>query len=267
MLQPSGWGSVALQALHLEEVQLDRRLAAKERYEDPHLAFIQVDLIHDADEVDEGPVDDAHALADDEADAHARLLRLHLAEDALDLRLFQRHRPHARADEAGHAGRVAHDEPGAARLRGVLLQQIHVNQDVAGEDLARDGAAHAAVHLDLVHRRHEDAMNEVAGVHRCDAVLEVGLDAVLVAGVGVDDVPGAALLEVIVLGERLLLALGQGRLQLGRLRAPARFAAGWVCFHYLYLRSRRSISQLKNTSMLPSRTPTLTATMMTTVVR
>src|SRR3990170_7988813 len=124
-----------LEPLHLEEVQLHRRLPAEEGDQHLHLALLQVQVVDDADEVLERAVDDAHALADAEADFDARLLDAHLAQDALHLFPLQRHRPVARADEAGDARRVPHHEPGAVRVRVILLELHHLHQDVAGEDL------------------------------------------------------------------------------------------------------------------------------------
>src|SRR4029453_9436993 len=116
-----------LEALHLEEVEPHRRLAAEEGHHHLDLALLQVDLVHQADKVHERTIDDADALTLDEADTDARLLRLHLTQDALDLAFVQRDGAHAGADEAGDAGRVAHDKPGAARFRVVLLQRAHVD--------------------------------------------------------------------------------------------------------------------------------------------
>ena len=47
----------------------------------------------------------------------------------------------------------------------------------------------ALADLDLVFHRHEDLEDLVVHAHRFDAMLEVRLDLVLVARVGVDDVP------------------------------------------------------------------------------
>ena len=55
-------------ARDLEEVELDRRLAAEERDEHADLALLGVDVVDDADEVGERAVDDLDALALGEAD-------------------------------------------------------------------------------------------------------------------------------------------------------------------------------------------------------
>jgi hypothetical protein len=103
-------------------------------------------------------------------------------EDAVDLRLGERHGLRARAYEAGHSGRVLHDRPR-------LIRHVHVHEHVAGK--------HTLLGLDLlpVLRLHDllgrdDDPAELRGlVHGHDAMLEIGLDLVLVPGVGVDDVP------------------------------------------------------------------------------
>ena len=77
----------------------------------------------------------------------------------------------------------------------------HLDQHVAGEDLLLDGGTLAAADLDLVLHRDQDLEDLVLHAHRLDAVLEVGLDLVLVAGVRVDHVPA-------LLGRSDLGALG-----------------------------------------------------------
>ena len=83
-------------------------------------------------------------------------------------------------------GRVAH---GAPRL----VVEVHPHQDVAGEDLALDLLALAVLDLDDLLGRHLDLEDVVLHVEGLDAALEVGLHLVLVAGVGVHDVPVAEL--------------------------------------------------------------------------
>ena len=184
----------------LQEVELDRRLAAEDADQHLDLVALGVDLVDRADELGERAVRDAHVLALCEGDPHLGRLDAHLAQDLLDLGLVEGHGlvAHAgdvaAADEAGHARRVAHDEPGV----GV---QDHLHQHVAGVDLLLDGHALAAADLDLVLFGHQDLEDLVVHAHRLDAVLEVGLDLLLVARVRVDDVP--------VLGRRLDLLVGR----------------------------------------------------------
>src|SRR6185369_7854750 len=134
------------------------------------------------------PVGDPDALALGEGDAVLRRLDAHVPQDLLDLGLGQRDglAAHTRdvrsADEASHARRVADDEPAV----GI---EDHLDQDVARVDLLLDRVALALADLDLVLHRDEDLEDLVLHAHRLDAVLEIGLDLVLVARVRVDHVP------------------------------------------------------------------------------
>src|SRR5947199_1758777 len=77
--------------LHLEQVQLDRRLAAEHVDQHFELALLGVDLVHLAVEVCERTVDDPHRLADLELDPDLRRLLLHLLLDRPDLLLLKGH--------------------------------------------------------------------------------------------------------------------------------------------------------------------------------
>src|SRR5690349_16787105 len=71
--------------LNLQQVELDRRLAAEHVDEHLELALLGVDLVDLAVEVGERPVDHPHGLADRELDADLRRLLLHLLLDCADL--------------------------------------------------------------------------------------------------------------------------------------------------------------------------------------
>src|SRR3954454_21418257 len=180
--------SLSLELFDLQEVELDRGLPAEDADEDLQLVALRVDLVDRADELGERPVGDADALALREGDPVLRRLDAHVPEDLLDLVLVERDRlaPDARdvgpADEARHARRVADDEPAV----GV---EDHLDEDVARVHLLLDGVPLALPDLDLVLHRNEHLEDLVLHAHRLDAVLEVRLDLVLVARVGVDDVP------------------------------------------------------------------------------
>src|SRR4051812_41410527 len=179
---------VGLQLFDLQEVELDRGLAAEDAHENLDLVALGVHLVDRADELGERPVGDAHALALRERDAELRRLDAHVPEDLLDLGLVERDRlaPDTRdvraADEARHARGVPDDEPAV----GV---EDHLDEHVPGIDLLLNRMALALADLDLVLHRHEDLEDPVVHAHGLDTVLEVGLDLVLVARVGVDDVP------------------------------------------------------------------------------
>src|SRR4029079_17622947 len=174
--------------LDLQEVELDRRLPAEDADEDLHLVALGVDLVDRADELGERPVGDPDALALRERDTELGRLDAHVPQDLLDLGLVERDglAPDARdvraADEARDARRVPDDEPAV----GV---EDHLHEDVARIDLLLDGVALARADLDLVLHRDEHLEDLVLHAHRLDAVLEVRLDLVLVARVGMDDIP------------------------------------------------------------------------------
>jgi hypothetical protein len=103
-------------------------------------------------------------------------------QDAVDLDLRQRHGLRARADEAGHAGCAFHDRP-------CLVAEIHVDEHVARKHALLDLHLLSVLRLDHLLGRHDDAPEAGLLVHRDDAVLEVGLDLVLVARIRVDHIP------------------------------------------------------------------------------
>src|SRR5215204_1683273 len=174
----SGW----LELLDLVERQLDRGLAAEDRDQDLELLLVGVDLGDRAGQLGEGALGDGDGLADLPLDLRLELLDRLGLEDLGHFLLGQRGRLGPGADEAGHTGRVADHVPG-------VVVQVHADEQVAGEDLARDDLLLAALDLHDVFHGDHDLEDPLLHVHRGDAALEVGLDLVLVAGVGVDDVP------------------------------------------------------------------------------
>src|SRR6185437_3902637 len=118
----------------------------------------------------------------------------------------KRRRPARQAHEPGYPGGVTHRGPG-------LVGEVHPDQDVAGEHLLLHLLPLAA--LDLGHLMHRDLDLEdvVLHVQGLGAALQVALDAVLVAGVGVHHVPVARQLPQ--LGGVDLDRIGLGLLGLG----------------------------------------------------
>src|ERR1700722_17672041 len=112
---------------HLAEIELDGRVAAENADHHLQLAAFQVDLFHLAGERGEGPFHDFDQVALVEVDLAGRPLlgALHLAQHAVELVGLQGRRRVARADEAGHLGRVADRVP-------ALVVQVHLDQYVAG---------------------------------------------------------------------------------------------------------------------------------------
>ncbi len=117
-------------------------------------------------------------------------LGLHALDDLGHFFRAQRRRLVAHPDEAGHAGRIAHDVPR-------VLGHDHLHQDVAGEDAPLDRAARAVAHLDLFFGRHDDVEDLVLHPHRVDALFEVVAHLVLVARVAVDHVPAPVVVRLL----------------------------------------------------------------------
>src|SRR5215218_4047088 len=187
--RPPAWGGMGvaapwngLELLDLVEGELDRRLTAEDRDQDLELLLVGVDLGDRAGQLGERAGGDGDGLADLPLDLRLELLDRLGFEDLGHFLLGQRGRLGPGADEAGHAGGVPDHVPG-------VVVQVHADQQVAGEDLARDDLLLAALDLHDVFHGDHDLEDPLLHVHRGDAALEVGLDLVLVAGVGVDDIP------------------------------------------------------------------------------
>src|SRR2546428_13055448 len=103
--------SLLHQLLDLQEVQLDRRLAAEDGHEDFDLVALGVHLVDHAVQVGERAVRHADRLPLGERDLVLGCVELDLAEARADLALGERSPLGAAADEARDAGGVAHDIP------------------------------------------------------------------------------------------------------------------------------------------------------------
>ena len=124
-------------------------------------------------------------------------------------------------------GRVADDVPG-------VVVEVAAHEQVAGEHLLLDDDLLAVLELDDVLHRDDDLVDALLHVHRGDAGLEVLLDLLLVARLGVDHEPaaravvgaldgrGRGLLEQVVLVERLGVGDARRSRSVGRRRASAR---------------------------------------------
>src|SRR5512132_245712 len=182
------WGGMwwllldGLELLDLVEGELDRGLAAEDRDQHLELLLVGIDLGDRAGQLGERAGGDGDRLPDLPLDLGLELLDRLGLEDLGHFLLGQRGRLGPGADEAGHAGRVADHVPG-------VVVQVHADQQVAWEDLAGDDLLLASLDLHDVFHGDDDLEDPLLHVHRGDAALEIGLDLVLVAGIGVDDVP------------------------------------------------------------------------------
>jgi hypothetical protein len=70
-----------------------------------------------------------------------------------------------------------------------VLIHVHLNEDVAGQYLAGDGAPAATAYFYLVFRGDNHIEYFIAGVHELDALFQILLDALFMPGISVDNVP------------------------------------------------------------------------------
>src|SRR5262245_59467355 len=86
--------TASLKLLHLSEFQFNRRSAAEDRYGDLHARAAFVDFLDNTVEGSERSIRHAHLFADFERNRRLRSLDafLHLVQDAVSLRVRNRHR-------------------------------------------------------------------------------------------------------------------------------------------------------------------------------
>src|SRR6185436_15511715 len=174
-----------LRLLDLPELELHRRWPAEDQDRDADLALLVVHFLDRSVEVVERAVGDAHVLAHLEQHLGLRLLHalLHLVQDVLDLLVGDRGGAHrGAADEAGHLGRALHQVPG-------LVGHVHLHQDVAREEAPLADGLGTGLHLDDFLGRHQHLAELVRHARALDAVEQGGLDALLLARIGVHHVP------------------------------------------------------------------------------
>src|SRR5690606_16747523 len=169
----------------LHEVELDRGGPAEDRYEHPQPALLRADLLHRTVEAREGAVDHAHGVAGLELDLGLGLERAlgDLRGEALDLLARDRRDLVGllAAHEARHPGRGAHQVPS-------LRVHLHLDEDVAREELPLGGPTLALDHLDHLLGGNEDLAELGREPHLPSALLDGLLHPVFVARVRVDHV-------------------------------------------------------------------------------
>src|SRR3954452_2469601 len=179
-----------LELRHLGELELDRRLAAEDVDQHLELELVLVDLDDLAGEVGERAFLDADGLTGlvlETGTAPLGGLLLVVGrdeEELLDVAPRQRRGLRALADEAGDARRVADDVPR-------VVVELAAHEEVAREDLLLDDDLLAVLELDDVFHRDDDLVDALLHVHGRDACLEVLLDLLLVARLGVHHIPAA----------------------------------------------------------------------------
>src|SRR5215218_2775934 len=193
------WPRTGSDLRDLGERQLDGRLAAEDGDQHLQLLLLGVDLVDGGGQGRERTVHDGDRLTDLEVDdgdrrgggaargglatgGPGRLRRRGGHQDLHDLVDRQRRGAGGGAHEAGDTRGVADRAPR-------LVVELHADEEVARQDLAVDLRALAVLDLGDLLGGHLDLIDVVLDVQRLDARLEVGLHLVLVARIGVDDVP------------------------------------------------------------------------------
>src|SRR5712664_910311 len=173
-----------LEPLHLVVLELDGREAPEDRHHDLELAALRVEVVDRALEVHERSLDDPHLVALLEGRLELGLFRplLHLLEDPLDLLGGQGHGLGARADEARHLRRRAHEVPR-------VVGQLHLHEQVAGKELLLRLDLLALPDLAHLLRGHDDAPEEILEAEDLGPRLDGRRHLVLEPRIGVDDEP------------------------------------------------------------------------------
>src|SRR5256885_1424723 len=186
-----------LRLLHLHEIELHRGRATEDGDEHPHAPLVRIHFLDRAGEVGEGAVDHAHVVTFLELDLRLGLERSlgKLGGQPGDLVLAHRRRPGRVADESGDLRRVLDEVPGP-------VVELHLHEDVAGEELPLRGPLLPLHHLHHVLHGDEDVAEELVERVLLDLLLEGLLRLVLEARVRVDHVPFLVDLLALLRGHR-----------------------------------------------------------------
>ena len=135
--------------LDLPVLQLHRRVASEDADTDAELAALGVDFLDDTLLVLEGAVGDLDLVADliNDLGGDGVLALFHLRKHGLDLFLPHRDGLVLGAGESDDSGGVLDEVPGLVDEFVVLIEEMHVNDQVSGEELARGLGLLAALDL------------------------------------------------------------------------------------------------------------------------
>src|SRR5687767_8145944 len=180
--------SPVLSLLYLAKLEFHGSGTSKNGDRHAQAAFLVIHVLDRSLEIGERAIFHAHHLADLEQHLGLGLLHAlaHLLHDRLDFLLGNRRGlGGGAADEAGHLVGVLHQVPG-------VVVHLHLDQHVAGEELALRHVLLAALHLDDLLHRHQDLAELVGHAGAVDAVFERALHRFLEPGIGVHHVPALA---------------------------------------------------------------------------
>ena len=170
--------------------------AAEDTDGDTQLAALGVDLFDDAALVLERAVGDLDHFADTKADLRFDLVLTFadLGEEALDFVGTHRDRAILRSGESDHPGRVLDEIPCLVHELLGIVEQVHVHDEVPGEKLPGRLGFLAALDLGDALRGQDDFVNVVAHFLGLDALYEIVMHLVFLAGKHMHHVPLTAFL-------------------------------------------------------------------------
>src|SRR5215813_11930286 len=165
-------------------LELHGRHPPEDGHHDLELPALRVEVVDGALEVHERPLDDTHLVALLERRLELRLLRalLHLTENPVDLVGGEGHRLGPRAHEPRDLRRRAHEVPG-------VVGELHLHEEIAGEELLLDLDLLALPDLPHLLRRHHDPADHLGQAEDLGARLDRLRHLVLEPRVGVHDEP------------------------------------------------------------------------------
>lgn len=171
-----------LHSSNLQEVQLHRSLSAEHRYENSDLASLIVHFGNLAFELLERTVDDADQVSDRKVGSMLDLIRIHSAEELVNLGLVERSRDISRSYETGNSRGISNDIPR-------VISHDHVHEDISRIDPLLFFDSLPCLDLDLLLARNDDIENLVFHAQRFDSLLEVSENGILISGICMDRVP------------------------------------------------------------------------------
>src|SRR5437762_915915 len=178
-------------AFDLPIFQFHRRGATKNSDRNAQLATLRIDLFNDTGLILERTVGDLHGFANFEADFWFHLLfaLLHLREHAFHFRLSHGNGFVLGSGKPDHARCIADEIPGAPDQLIVLVEQMHINDQITGEKFPRGFSLFAFFDFRDAFGRKEHVVNHVAHLFGFNAFHNILAHFVFLTGKHMHDVP------------------------------------------------------------------------------
>src|SRR5437762_4028528 len=178
-------------AFDLPIFQFHRRGATKNSDRNAQLATFGIDFFNDTGLILERTVGDLHGFANFEADFWFHLLfaLLHLREHAFHFRLSHRDGFILGSGKPDHARCIADEIPGPPDQLIVLVEQMHINDQITGEKFPRGFSLFTFFDFRDAFGRKEHVVNHVAHLFGFDAFQNVLAHFVFLTGKHMHHVP------------------------------------------------------------------------------